>query len=692
MSNNNKWLIGGIAGVLLVCACVSLACIAAGGLAFLQFRQQTNINPPPAVEATIAVTEEGFTETGKATTTPSTEGAQQESPTLVPTRPASVNGESSIKDAQETLNTLENEVVPINDARDLARRLEGKKNIPETIPGPKEALKVGLEQTFWASNVETNKNFQVKGTLRYVTDHLYFWIENGASYDPSALKKLADTFESKIYPTDREFFGSEWSPGIDNDPHLYVLYARGLGSSIAGYFSSADELPPQAHQYSNAHEMFMMNADNVSLDDPYIYGTMAHEFQHMIHWYRDRNEESWLNEGFSVLAEFLNGYDVGGFDMLYVSSPDIQLTDWPSPPDSSPHYGQSFLFLAYFLDRFGDKATQAVVENIDNGLDSIDKVLANLKETDPNTGKVISADDVFADWVVTSFLNNSEVGDGRYAYKRYSEAPKPSATDEIDRCTPDEQSHTVHQYGVNYIQINCSGDYKLQFTGATEVGVLPIDIQSGKYAFWSNRGDESDMTLTREFDFTQASGPLTLKYSTWYDLEKDYDYVYVEASEDGSSWQILKTPSGRDKSEDPSGNAYGWAYNGGTDNWIEQSLDLSQFAGKKVQIRFEYVTDAAVNQNGFLVDQVQIPEIKYSEDFEENDGGWTGDGFVRIQNRLPQTFRVSLIQDGQTITVQNVTIGDNQTASIPVKLEFEWGGRGPGGQRRDSLYHAGSDL
>ena len=161
---------------------------------------------------------------------------------------------------------------------------------------------------------------------------------------------------------------------------------------------------------------------------------------------------------------------------------------------------------------------------------------------------------------------------------------------------------------------------------------------------------------------------LTLKYSTWYDLEKDYDYVYVEASEDGSSWQILKTPSGRDKSEDPSGNAYGWAYNGKTNNWIKQSLDLSQFAGKKVQIRFEYVTDAAVNQNGFLVDQVQIPEIKYSEDFEENDGGWTGEGFVRIQNRLPQTFRVSLIQDGQTITVQNVTIADNQTANIPLKL------------------------
>ena len=200
MSNNNKWLIGGIAGVLLVCACVSLACIAAGGLVFFQARQQTNINPPPAVEATIAVTEENFTETGKATTTPTTEGAQQESPTLVPTRPASVSGSSSGADAKETLNTLENEVVPINDARDLARRLEGKKNIPETIPGPKEALKVGLEQSFWASNVETNKNFQVKGTLRYVTDHLYFWIENGASYDPSALKSLRTRSKVKYIP------------------------------------------------------------------------------------------------------------------------------------------------------------------------------------------------------------------------------------------------------------------------------------------------------------------------------------------------------------------------------------------------------------------------------------------------------------------------------------------------------------
>ncbi len=45
-----------------------------------------------------------------------------------------------------------------------------------------------------------------------------------------------------------------------------------------------------------------MNADNTDLADSFTYSVLAHEFQHMIHWYRDRNEESWMNEGFSELA------------------------------------------------------------------------------------------------------------------------------------------------------------------------------------------------------------------------------------------------------------------------------------------------------------------------------------------------------------------------------------------------------
>ena len=50
------------------------------------------------------------------------------------------------------------------------------------------------------------------------------------------------------------------------------------------------------------------------------------------------------------------------------------------------------------------------------------------------------------------------------------------------------------------------------------------------------------MTLTREFDFSAVSGPIALNFQTWYDLEEDYDYLYLEVSEDGEHWQILTTP------------------------------------------------------------------------------------------------------------------------------------------------------
>jgi immune inhibitor A len=557
--------------------------------------------------------------------------------------------------------------VPINDPIDLARRLAGIENIPQTLDTIPEPLQGGEQKTFWVTNVETNENFQVQATLRYVSDHLYFWIENGVNYRPSDLNRLGDTFENEIYPTNREFFGSEWKPGVDNDPHLYVLYARGLGSNIAGYFSSVDSLHPLAHPYSNAHEMFLLSADNVFLGEQYIYSTMAHEFQHMIHWHLDRNEETWLNEGFSVLAELLNGYDTGGFDYLYVSQPDLQLNTWPSSPNSSPHYGASFLFVSYFLDRFGDGATQALVAHPDNGMVSIDAVLEEQNITDPLSGVLIQADDVFADWVVTSYLNDQSVSDGRYAYINYRQAPLAGDTEQVKNCSPDPRSRTVQQYGVDYISINCSSSYTLVFQGDNEVGVLPQNPFSGDYAFWSNKGDESNMTLTRTFDFSTVTGPIVLTYNTWFDLESDYDYLYLVASEDGEQWEILQTPSSTDRN--PSGNSYGWGYNGKTSGWIEENVDLSRFAGKQVQIRFEYVTDAAVNGEGLLLDDVRIPAIDYSTDFEDDDGGWIADGFVRIQNRLPQTFRLSLIANGTERVVQQFSVEAGETVRIP--LEFD---------------------
>ena len=569
--------------------------------------------------------------------------------------------------SQDTLTTLEESVVPSNDPVELACRLKGLCNLPATLTPPAAPPAVGESRQFWVTNVDTNDNFQVTATLAYVTDHVYFWVQDGIRYDDVALKKLADTFENKIYPTDRAFFGSEWSPGIDGDPHIYILYARGAGASLAGYFSSADEILPQVHPYSNGHEMFLFNADTVGLSEEFTYGVLAHEFQHMIHWYQDRNETSWLNEGFSELAAYLNGYDVGGFDWSYLSDADLQLNDWPDDfSKTGPHYGAGFLFTNYFLDRFGEDATKALVAQPQNGLESVDLALQAMDADDTLRGAPLRADDVVVDWMLANFLNDDTIADGRYAYHDYDlpMTTRPNRT--ISTCPQETVAAAVHQYGADYIKVTCAGTHTLVFQGDVQTGVLPADPYSGDYAFWSNKGDESDMRLTRTFDLSGVSSA-TFVFKTWYDIETDYDYVYLEASTDGEHWQILTTPSGTD--ENPSGNSYGWGYNGQTDGWIEEQVDISQFAGQKVWLRFEYVTDAAVNGEGMLIDNIAIPEIGYFSDLESDDGGWQGEGFVRIDNVLPQTFRLALVtfsSDG--VQVQDVALNDANYAEIPIEI------------------------
>ena len=671
----------GFLAILLVATCVCSAAWLAGKyylsrrVQTAQFTQvPTEVAPSAALTlspATSATTEASTSPTAQvrttATKTPGSDLAAK--PDLESLPAASATPEEA---AQETLRTLENTLVPINDLTELAVRLSDKPGLfflPTPIPG---VYQVGDEQLFWTLNVDSDQKFQTPATLVYINDRVYFWVEDGLRVNQQALQKLADTFAQKIYPTDRQFFGSEWTPGIDADPRLHILLTSNVGSTVAGYFSSTDEYPTQINRFSNAHEMFLLNADTIQLDSPFTFGVLAHEFQHMIHWNEDRNEETWMNEGFADLAAFLNGYSIGGVDTIYAQNTDIQLTDWPPKPQAD-HYGAAFLFLTYFLDRFGEKATQAVVSNPANGLVSIDQVLADEAVKDPLTGKLIGADDVFIDWAVANYLQDSRVGDGRYAYHNYPTAPKASDAEIIKICPVEPVERQVHQYGVDYIHIRCPGEYRLRFNGPDQVNILPTSPHSGAYSFWSNFGDESDMTLSHSFDFSNVSGPLTLKFWTWYDIEQGYDRVYLLASQDnGENWQILDTPSG--STEDRSGNSYGEAYtgkSGGGPNdpqWIQESVDLSSLAGKQVLLRFEYVTDSAVNGSGFLIDDVAIPEISYTTNFELDNGGWDAQGFVRFQNTLPQTYRIAVINKGRPDQVNFYSLDGDNSLEIPIHI------------------------
>jgi hypothetical protein len=662
--------------VLLCCFCLC-ASVAIGYFGFQTIRSSSTqllldsaspSNTPQVIRPTARATPASISPDTPQTSMEATYTNLDNSPVLTPTPQETPFLE---KVPTDTLNILEKAPVPTADLLDLAEKLQGLGNIPRTMAPPLAPYQTGTRQSFWASNQDNNKTFQVQATLHYVTPHAYWWIQDGVSYNERDLRRLADTFENKIYPTDREFFGSEWTPGVDGDVHLYILYAKGLGSAVAGYFYPIDEYPPAAQKYSNAHEMFFMNADaSTGLGDNYTYGVLAHEFQHMIHWYRDRNETTWVNEGFSDLAILLNGYDIGGADVVYIDDPDVQLNDWPTDSNADvANYGASFLYMAYFLDRYKEDATKALVGDPLNGLEGVDDVLANIGASDPQTGKTLTADDVFLDWVVTNYLLDPAAGDGRYTYHNYAAASKAKSTETITKCPTDDNTRQVHQYGVDYIDIRCRGDYTLHFEGSTQVGVIPENPHSGNYAFWSNKGDDSDMTLTQTFDFTGQSGSLTFSYWTWFDIEKDFDYVYLEYSLDGKEWKVITTPSGT--AEDPIGNSYGWGYTGTSGSgpqWVQEKVDISQLAGKKAQLRFEYVTDAGVNGEGFLLDDVSIPETGYATNFETDAGGWQAEGFVRMENILPQTFGLTLITKGEKNTVERIPVSPAITADIPLHI------------------------
>ncbi|MEP7200173.1 MAG: hypothetical protein ABI874_10170 [Chloroflexota bacterium] len=553
-----------------------------------------------------------------------------------------------------SLNALLGAEIHERDLIALTRRLKKvTAPIPTVVNATPPSFKVGDQRVLWVADQPAKKNFTTTATLRVVTPHVYAWAQNGERIDDAALKKSVETFETKIYVTNRQFFGSESSPGIDNDIHVNIF--NGNVPGVGGYYSSADEYARVVNQFSNQGEWFYINTRDVRPGTSDYEGVLSHEFQHMIHWNNDKNEDTWVNEGLSELAMRLNNYSVGGSDNAFMRNPDIQLNAWrDEPSDSVPHYGASYLFNAYFLERFGDKLMQEVVRESANGILGYNAVLARNK-----TG--LTFDDVFQDWLIANVLNDPNV-DKRYAYKdlRGKVTIQNTATN-----YPLNKSLNAHQYAAQYLDLKApprAGDVTLALQGAMTVKIANTEPHSGKFVWYSNRGDDSAMTLTRAFDLKGLT-KATLGAWLWYDIEKDFDYAFVEVSADnGATWDTLKGQ--RTTDTNPNGNNFGNGFTGRDSKWIEEKFDLTPFAGKPILVRFEYITDDAFNATGLLVDDISLPELSYSDDAEQGDSGWQADGFVRVDNFLPQKFSVQLIKFGKQIAVEKIALDATNRAQV----------------------------
>src|SRR5439155_13336369 len=108
--------------------------------------------------------------------------------------------------AQDMTDALARNPLPPADLFDLTRRLRGRDGSPPAaFTGARQSPPdetVGSQSQFWTYDFDAKKNVRVSATLRILTDHSKWWIENGVTVDLAAVQTTATTFETKIYPAD----------------------------------------------------------------------------------------------------------------------------------------------------------------------------------------------------------------------------------------------------------------------------------------------------------------------------------------------------------------------------------------------------------------------------------------------------------------------------------------------------------
>lgn len=441
-------------------------------------------------------------------------------------------------------------------------------------------------------------------------------------------------FNDNMYPKETSFFGI---PNLLDGTYAYLPSLLGLPADyyydasgrqivlvsnvrddnyydpnypiyIAGFFS------PSYETYFDRNVMTIdaydwVNRTGPSGTRPYLYeGVFAHEYQHLLHSDYDPDEENFINEGMSNLAEYLTGYGIAvkGHVDAAAANPENSLTVWGDQGDLEilTDYGQAYLFQYYLLEKFGKPFTQALFHNQANGISGVNSTLAAF-----NIQKTFA--DVFHDWSVAMLINSKTPAGGLYQF--YNIDPKlsyyfaplnigtPSAPNPEAFNTPG-----AAPWGTDYIWVN--GDPKalgkLTFNGVA-YSTFPTGWTSDGEVLSGGAGDLLDNWAIFE---TVGGGALT--FDTYYDIEEFWDFGFVQVSTDnGKTWTSLAnayTTSVHDPSAHPTVVANLPGLTGWSSDWVNMSYDLSAYAGQNILVAFRYVTDWATYYDGWFIDNVFV--------------------------------------------------------------------------------------
>ncbi|RFU68522.1 choice-of-anchor J domain-containing protein [Bacillus sp. V59.32b] len=521
-----------------------------------------------------------------------------------------------------------------------------------------------------------NRNLQFKDfTLRSVGNNVEIWVANDLSFPEGdsrpahvvtqeQVDKLKNEFDANIYPKATEFFGTpdvhdgSKSP-LANDKLLPKGYYEGSDKVImlvdniiddnykdptypffvAGFFWGTLE------NYIDRNIITIDTRDWDTRLENTFYGTTIHELQHLIHSDNDGDEETWLNEGMSTFSEYLGGYGHDDRSInFYLDHPENSLVSWDehqgatTGPETIADYGQVYLFTLYMNDKFGREYIRDLALNDTNGIDSVNQTL-------PAYGQKLDFEDVYNRFITALAIDSDKPGKGIYNFDSIDlrdlvvddKGTKRGFTVNYEAAKAIEKEG-VPAWGGDFKEIEKSGKIRnISFDG---VDFLPSPwksaadpVDANNKVLWGNAGDEANNSLILEADLTNVN-KATLNFDHHYKIEEQWDFAAVQVSTDGGkTWKSLANENTRsDVVEEgyPTIKANLPGFTGHSDGWENESFDLSAYAGQKVLVSFRYMTDWGTTEEGWFVDNIEIPEIGFSSD------GSSTDNFKSIDEVLGQ--------------------------------------------------------
>ena len=472
-----------IAGCLTLLACIGCGGIVAA-LGYIAWQTtiegddivfvETAVPPVTAVPSSpttvlkdVATAPSGTTEVLESDNPPQKATAVPPSPTPITlinlNVPSEINQAPIPEQAYADLDSFLSAAYPPRDYYELGQRL-GHYDVGErTISG--QAYQVGDTRSFFSDGEPLD------ATLAAVTEHAYFWVENGIQLDKSAVAAAANRYEEDYYPLITDLFGTAWTPGIDNDPRFTILHIIGSPDAVElGYFTDVNQYPATIYSDSNEQEMLYLNMGQLEIGSDLYFGTLIHETQHLIQWNLDANETAWLNEGLSQLAEIYVGLDTSTTEE-YLYQPDIRLNDWSYEEDRvDAHYAAAYLYSVYIWEQLGETAVQELARHPANGLTAINSVLQGYA---PDRQLA----DFTADFAVANYLHDPAAGP-RYSYENIRTV-QPSSEIYLNDI-PLNTTNNLNQFGIHYITLDFSGAVTIQFAGDTVASIIEAPTSTNR--------------------------------------------------------------------------------------------------------------------------------------------------------------------------------------------------------------------